>query len=236
MTLENYPGNKGFAHAKIEITNLIPPHIIFMEAFAGSASIAEEIYTGQIIVLNDINDKVYRLLKSKWGCKAHINNIDALFLVAYYQSIITAFSGFVTYKDLFIYCDLPYPKSSRRSSTDIYEYEMTDDQHRKFLSMALKVPFNCMISSYPNEMYDTVLKDWNRYEFQTSVHGNPATEVLYFNYDFPTRLHTYKNLGKDCWERQRINRKVDRILQKFSALPDLERNKLISELNQRFES
>jgi len=135
-------------------------------------------------------------------------------------------------RSTFVYLDPPYPKSSRRSEVDLYEYEMTDQQHRALLSMAVTVQFNCMISTYPNKLYDKMLSGWRKISFVTGVHGNTATELLYMNYEVPTELHDYRYIGVDCWDRQRIKRKINARVKTLSNLPAQERNAILHELRK----
>lgn len=91
-------------------------------------------------------------------------------------------------KGSLMYCDPPYP-SSTRSSPSVYEYEMSDKDHRAFLARAKSLKHaKIMISSYPSVMYTTALKDWNQHEFD--IANNAAggktkarkTEVVFMNF------------------------------------------------------
>ena len=243
MNLKNYPGNKGFDKAKIEILNLIPETKIYIEPFAGSAAIARNVFTsGLTVIVNDINKNVVLQLIKELPESTTIFNHNALwflrFLMKMYLKHTRAVDMDIFNKvdptDVFIYLDPPYPKASRRSPKDIYDFEMTDQEHEELLSTLLQLPFNCMISTYPNELYAEKLSSWNKHEFSTSVHGKIATEVLYYNYTKPEKLLNYSYVGADCWERQRINRKVNRHISKLSSLPPGERYKIIHEINKAF--
>lgn len=52
-------------------------------------------------------------------------------------------------------------------------------------------------------------------------------ECIYMNYDKPARLHEYTYLGLDCWDRQRIKRKIERFVNKLRGLPDHEREAIL---------
>lgn len=133
---------------------------------------------------------------------------------------------------IFVYLDPPYPKTSRRSHTDIYNYEFRKDQHKQLIELVIKAKFNCMISSYHNSLYDETLKDWRAEEINCNVHGKIAKEVIYMNYDTPKKLHDYRFLGKDCWDRQRIKRKINRKINGLMALPPLERNAILEQIRK----
>jgi DNA adenine methylase len=74
-------------------------------------------------------------------------------------------------KDCFIYLDPPYVLSSR--GLKMYEYEMTDDDHRDLLNILLtKYPFGSevkvMLSGYDNDLYKVLDENgWIRKEFDT---------------------------------------------------------------------
>jgi DNA adenine methylase len=91
-------------------------------------------------------------------------------------------------KGALMYADPPYPASTR-SSPNVYDYEMTDDQHREFLEAAKSLQHaKLMISGYPCKLYDKALRDWNRHEFDRANHAaggkskERKTEVLWMNY------------------------------------------------------
>jgi DNA adenine methylase len=64
----------------------------------------------------------------------------------------------------FIYCDPPYLHETRVSK-DAYAFEMTERQHWELVDTLRQCKGKVMISGYASELYDSVLRDWNRYEF-----------------------------------------------------------------------
>lgn len=52
------------------------------------------------------------------------------------------------------------------------------------------------------------------------------------NYDYPSELHKYDFIGTDCWDRQRIKRKGDRMISKLLSLPVLERKYILERIEQ----
>lgn len=68
------------------------------------------------------------------------------------------------------YLDPPYPHSTR-ASTDLYEHELSDDQHRELLATVLTLKHaKVAISSYPNAMYDYTLVGWRRLDKDVANH------------------------------------------------------------------
>lgn len=231
-SLKSYRGNKGFPKAYQEIINLIPPHKYYYELFAGSAGIYNNIKRAELSILNDIDlGVVNKLKKAVPAATTKIYNKNTLQLLKAVRPCDT---------DTFIYLDPPYPLSSRRSDKDIYNYEMSDFDHVQLLKTLLQKNLSgvqIMISTYKNEIYKKYLEDlggWNKHTFKTSIHGNLAIEVLYYNYPKPTELHDYSYLGTDCWDRQRINRKIKRNINKIKSLPALEKGKLLEAIKKEF--
>lgn len=222
--LEHYPGSKEVNGTIQTIINLIPPHIRYYELFLGKGTVLLYKKPAAVTVAIDIDPRITKLWQTSPPFPITLYCTNALQILP---------SSIATDTDTFIYCDPPYPKNSRRSQTDIYNYEMTDADHKKFLSMAVKVKANCMISSYPNTLYSKMLKGWHKVEFQSATRRGPATEVLYMNYPPPTELHDYRYLGKDCWDRQRIKRKIQRRIDTLSKLPILEQKAIMQALNKK---
>jgi DNA adenine methylase len=90
-------------------------------------------------------------------------------------------------KDTLFYCDPPYLHETR-SSPDVYEHEMTAEQHRAFLAAAKSCRGKVMISGYESDLYDRALSGWTRHTFD--LPNNAAgggekqrmTEVLWCNF------------------------------------------------------
>ncbi len=221
--LKNYPGNKAFEGAYQTIINNIPPHQNYYELFAGSAAIAFIKKAAAVTVINDCNGSVIKQIR--WAAVQlgmSVRSINALKIIKKLLPEDT---------DTFVYMDPPYPINSRRSKRPIYKYEMTDKQHIELLELATTANFNCMISTYKNPIYSKMLKDWRTVTFNCGVHGRGATEILYMNYSEPAQLHEYTYLGKDCWDRQRIKRKINRKIKSLLNLPVLERQAILKSIS-----
>jgi DNA adenine methylase len=87
------------------------------------------------------------------------------------------------------YADPPYPADTRTAPGVYGEYEMTDDDHREFLTAAKGLKnAKILISGYPCPLYDKALRDWNRHEFDLANHAaggkekRRMTEVVWCNY------------------------------------------------------
>jgi DNA adenine methylase len=106
-----------------------------------------------------------------------IENMDALELIRREDTAGTLF-----------YCDPPYLHETR-TATDVYDHEMTLEQHQAFLGVVMACKGKVMISGYAHELYDKALGGWWRHTFDlpNNAAGGGAkrrmTEVLWCNFD-----------------------------------------------------
>lgn len=108
-------------------------------------------YLGAIDGLLDIHHRLQRVV---------ILNMSAIQLIQREDNDVT-----------FFYLDPPYPAESR-TAKDTYEFEMTDDEHHELLDVACNCQGKFMISTYPNNIYNQRLKDWN---FEDRERDNKAS-------------------------------------------------------------
>ncbi|VTR95136.1 d12 class n6 adenine-specific dna methyltransferase : D12 class N6 adenine-specific DNA methyltransferase OS=Rhodopirellula sallentina SM41 GN=RSSM_03350 PE=4 SV=1: MethyltransfD12 [Gemmata massiliana] len=66
--------------------------------------------------------------------------------------------------DTLYYCDPPYLLETR-ASKDVYEHEMSANEHVELLDAIRACQGKVMISGYASELYDRKLADWTRHEF-----------------------------------------------------------------------
>ena len=100
-----------------------------------------------------------------------IENLPAIELINRYDT-----------QDVFIYCDPPYLSGTRKGY--LYKHEMTDDEHVELLEVLVKHPGRILLSGYDNELYNNILKGWNKvYKDTTAECGLRRTETLWMNYD-----------------------------------------------------
>lgn len=240
QSLHKYPGNKSVLGLYQFIINRIPECSTLIEAFAGSAQITKKILStagtddnncwllksGNRVrtVLNDCNPGVCEQLSKQFRSPTVVTNFTAVTVLNSITPVNT---------DVFIYCDPPYKMNTRGSTRKLYENEMTDEDHIQFLTAAATVKTNCMISHYECSLYDDKLPGWNKEAFTVSYHGKVKQECIYYNYPKPSKLLTYQYVGSDCWDRQRVTRKIERLVKKLNALPPLEKNAILSRVINR---
>jgi DNA adenine methylase len=105
-----------------------------------------------------------------------ILNDDALKVIRQQDGLHTLF-----------YLDPPYAHQTR-TVRDAYEYEMTDSDHRELLATIKQLHGKVMLSGYPNELYDSELRDWRHHDFHIDNKASAAkvketkTERLWMNF------------------------------------------------------
>lgn len=226
---ETYNGGKGADGTYQKIINRIPPHVLYIEVCLGNGTIFRKKRQSKYAIGIDLDPSVIEAWRKLNLPGITVINDDGIRWLKNMVVLADIFknAGIVP----FIYIDPPYPKSARKNQKDLYGHEMTDADHISLLSVVRSLPFNTMISSYPNNMYDLALKSWTRETFQSKTRNGMATEVLYYNYPKPSELHDYQYLGETYRERERIKGIVYRNASKIRKMPVLERNWLIKELS-----
>jgi len=213
-----YPGGKGGAGVYQTIINQIPPHRVYVEPFAGSATIYRKKRLCERSVLIDKAPGGTADLDGASGCSLDIINDDG----------ITYLQNWRCQLDAFVYADPPYVRDARKSRRDLYEFEMSDAEHVRFLDAVTALPCMVMVSGYHSDLYAEALTDWRVVTFQAMTRRGMATEYLWMNYPEPTALHDHRYLGDDYRDRERIKRKAERWAARFASLPDQERCGILS--------
>jgi DNA adenine methylase len=92
--------------------------------------------------------------------------------------------------DTLHYCDPPYVMSTRdervmRPGARYYKHELSDDQHREFLTAAGKLNGMVIISGYDNPIYDELLAGWEKHTTSSRISSGRGTglrtESLWLN-------------------------------------------------------
>lgn len=247
--LENYPGCKGAAGVYQNIISHIPKCERLIIPFLGHCAIARNIKRPRLMILNDIDERVYyawrdALIKSGFT----IDKEDAD-LITYFRDaadgsaiILSCMDAAALIENLdhnkptSIYCDPPYPFESRKKTARIYRHESEPELHVDLLSSLLEVSAKVVISTYDNDMYRAYLHTWSHHQFTGMTHGGAATETIFYNFSLSAiDLQDYRYLGKNYKDRERIRLKTKRHVTKFRKLPMLERKAILNELIENFK-
>lgn len=86
------------------------------------------------------------------------------------------------------FVDPPYMLGTRvlqSSGRGYYRHEMTDDDHAELLETLLELQGFVVLSGYSSELYNSRLKEWNRYETRARISAGRGTalrtEVVWIN-------------------------------------------------------
>ncbi len=217
-----YFGGKGGPGVFHTILRNMPPHRVYIEAFAGGANVFERKARAELSILIEADECQAALLRSTIvGDDVEILCGDCM------QALrCVPWSG-----DEFVYLDPPY-LAETRSSDARYRVEYDDAGHRQLLDWcgALPVPF--ALSGYRSAMYDDASSSfgWRRVDFPSMTRGGSRVESLWMNYAEPGAIADPGYAGRDFRDRQRIKRKAARWVERFGALPDLERQAILAQL------
>ncbi|MEM1326191.1 MAG: hypothetical protein AAGI23_09570 [Bacteroidota bacterium] len=226
-SLPTYFGGKGSNGVHQTIINEIPAHEQFVSGYLGACSILRHIRPANRIIGIEPNGAVLaHWYNRKCSIPLELELIQGKFLDVLPLLTLSA----ATY----IYLDPPYPLDSRKQARLRYEYEMDDTDHKALLATIKEIDCPVGISTYPNRLYARELKDWRRIEFQATTRRGMATEWFYMNYPKPKLLHDYSYYGKSYHKRQDFKRRKHRLLNKFEAMSEQERNHYIRLLTERY--
>lgn len=136
--------------------------------------------------------------------------------------------------DELVYADPPYVASTRRRAT-VYRCEYTINDHLKLLEVLSRLPCMVLVSGYYNELYAKSLAGWRHVSFRAMTHRGPRLESVWANFPEPHQLHDPRFLGKTFRERQSVQRRHRRLLDKLERMAGPERQHVISLIRERFE-
>lgn len=219
---DSYFGGKGSDGTYQTIINHIKKHDIYIEPFIGGGTIFQKKIAAPLSIINDIDSEVSEKYLMSAVKNTIVLNTNALELL----SIVSKIFPKIFDKKITIYCDPPYPISSRKSERNRYKHEMSDNEHHKLLCCIQEIPYDIIISSYPNKIYEKSLKNWHLLEFDNMTRAGKAKEWLFMNYkpDTITELHDYNYFGNDFRERYAFKQQSKNLRNKLLKMSELERN------------
>lgn len=219
-----FVGAKNGAGVYQTIISQMPPHRVYIEAFAGTGAILRRKKAVDLSIAIDIEPRAIAAL---------FKNDDAGSLSVICGDAPRLLSRFSFKGDELVYCDPPYLMSTRRRQVNYYNHEFgTEEEHARLLWVLRSLPCYVMISGYMSDLYARILKDWRRVSYQTATRAGPVTEYLWLNYPEPRCLHDYRFLGANFRERERIKRKKLRWVAKLQKMSALERGCLLAAISE----
>ncbi|MBV9075155.1 MAG: DNA adenine methylase [Acidobacteria bacterium] len=221
--MAGYPGSKGAAGLAERIIRQMPPHIEYIEAFAGHAAVYRRKAPALKTWLIDANPNVCERLRAFTAGRTGVDVVCDDFLV-WIESY-----RFSLKPTTLIYVDAPYLRDVRTRL--IYDVEFhTKDAHETLLKKLLTLPCLVIVSHYWHLLYNNTLWDWRRIEIPAMTRGGRRVKNLWCNFKEPTLLHDPRFAGGDYRERQNIARKKKRWARKFAKMDRRERQAVAVEL------
>ena len=105
-------------------------------------------------------------------------------------------------EDTFFYLDPPYVHSTRiKKHTNIYEGEMTDDDHRELAIALNNIKGKALVSGYRSELYDEIFAGWDSLDSdakKNSQKNELEIESVWANYDI-NRAHISSKVIDETW-------------------------------------
>ncbi len=221
LAMETYPGGKSVDGTYQQIINQILPHDSFITGFLGHCGITRIKKPASVTVGIELDKKVY----DTWSKLMSDNQNHPLMknLTICHGAFLDLIDNWIKQlNNPFVYLDPPYPKQSRKSQKDLYNCEMTKEDHDQLLNWCVGQNVPIAISTYPNPQYADWLSQWRSITYNAKTRKGTVKEMLYMNYPEPQQLHDYRFIGKDYREREKFKRRCKSMMRKFKQLTPLE--------------
>lgn len=230
-----YFGGKGSSGVYQTIINQIPRHEVFISAFAGHCSVLRKLRPASRTVAIDRDPDVLRWWAEqpefsyveRWqGC-----SLDWLSHEFQLGRLGGGGSKRTTGDSIFVFCDPPYLRCTRKSNSS-YLFEMDEDaEHHRLIDIASRLTCYVMICGYPSDLYEDRLKGWRSIAYESVDRGgNKRPELFWMNYPEPVVLHDHRYLGSNKRERERIRRRCRNWRDGLNRMPRKEREAILAEI------
>lgn len=212
------PGAKSAMGAAEQIISMMPPHRIYLEGFGGTGAVMLKKRKAELNIIVELDSCAAAVLRTTMGP-------DVTVAAESFFSVARSTAAWLSIPDLVCYLDPPYVMETRRSTRALYNYEFSDDDHRRLCAIATdsSVRARILISGYAGSLYEVLYKNWRREQFTVMTRGGPAVESVWCNFDPPLELHDARFVGRNFTDRQRIQRKAKRWGSRLMAMPAAER-------------
>ena len=230
--LKTYTGGKNGQGVFQAIINQIPPHDVFITAFAGNCGIlANKIQAP----LANIAIELDAAVSHKWSMIPGITSVNAD-ARSYLLDLIAQFKD--SSCKIFIFLDPPYLADVRSTKKPYYKHEMMDPaSHEKLVgTMAQLNSINpgimMMLTHYPCKFYDDRLSQWRAMDIVGRSRKGNTIERLYMNYPEPSQLHDVRFFGENFRQRELLSKAAKNLKRKFSSWTPLEKQYFLYKLNE----
>jgi len=216
-----YPGGKGKCYQRL--INLMPPHSTYIETHLGGGAVLRHKRPADVNIGIDVDAAVIDTWRKLNPSVCTLLHADAVaFLRQYAVS-----------REVLVYADPPYLPECRRNPK-IYRHEYSRDDHLRLLDVLVALPCLVMVSGYDSNLYQSQLLGWRKETFPSKTHVDVREECVWMNFPPPTALHDPSFLGDTFRDRQTIQRRHDRLVEKFDRMDGVERGHVLEILNSRF--
>lgn len=226
--INKYPGQKKINGVFQAIINEIPKCTDFYEVFCGSAQLSKIIMSicpDIKIHLNDLDSAVIDKYSFPSAVCTNLHSLELLSVIEKND-----------YEGSIMFIDPPYQHCSRIGNEKLYTFEMSDQDHIDFFNYVSSSKIKMIIIHPKNCIYDKLINlGWRYKEIKIRYHNKTSIERIYCNYAVPVELMTYKYIGINFTDRQRIKRKCERFSKKLQLLPVIEREAIINHLIKTFK-
>jgi DNA adenine methylase len=220
--MTRYPGGKGSSGVAQKIINQMPPHKIYIEGFAGGATILKLKRPADRNIAIDLDPAAVGGLNDLKGVELYI--ADCLIWLAAMRP------G----PDALVYLDPPYLRSTRKNKDRLYNFEFwSAADHNRLVDLILGLDCMVMLSGYSNWLYSARLASWRTIQFNSMTRaGRPALETVWLNFPQPAALHDYRFLGDNYRERENFKKQQKRWRAALVKMPAARRYALLSVLEE----
>lgn len=250
----SYPGGKSGAGIFQRLINLIPRHRILIVPFAGHCGVVRNIKPAEHTIVIDQNPSVCQWWadwsRTKRGRALEIHNCDGIEWLRFslgcteYSAAKACDAGpgdaqssgtratHETAAEAFVFCDPPYVLSERASGR-IYECELTDEDHQRFIGTVTTINaarYRVMTCGYACDLY-AALDPWESIDHRVPTRGGLQDERIWMNYEKPVQLHDYQYIGDGRRSRERIRRRQKNWHEQLMQMSEQERLAMLEVLN-----
>jgi DNA adenine methylase len=221
--MDDVNGSKGGAGVWQRIVSEMPPHAVYVEAFAGAAVVYRRKRGCALALLIERDCHRASSLAAVLQDHDHVLVGDA----------ISVLPSLRLGPDALVYADPPYPMASRRRSRRLYRYELSDEDHRRLCRCLRSLACRVMVSTYANPIYAGLLGDWRVVTISSVTRGGGrSTELVYCNFPETDERHDVRFLGHNYRERERIKRRVARWVAMLRAMTPAERAAALAAIDE----
>jgi site-specific DNA-adenine methylase len=234
--LTRFPGSKGGAGVWQRIISEMPPHSLYVEAFAGTGQVLLHKRPAWSSIAIESDAAVCAALRSALATNGEDRDAGVTVVCADAVRWLEKHRGKCNSQTV-VYCDPPYLFGVRAvPGRRYYGHEFGEEWlHGELLAVLSRLTtqgVHVLISGYRAELYDRMLPHWRRIDYRTSTHGGAVTESLWCNFDAPAQLHDYRFLGSGFRERERLKRKKARWLAKLRRMTPVEAAAVLAAIDE----